>query len=100
MPQGFYHRLVAVLIGTNLSKDINGKPLFQNISLSLERRDRLVIGGRNGAGKTTLLRMLAGDEAIDNGRVIIEKNARVALHDQRPPRDQTMTLEEYALSAC
>jgi ATP-binding cassette subfamily F protein 3 len=91
---------VAVVIGTNLSKDINGKPLFQNISLSLERRDRLVIGGRNGAGKTTLLRMLAGEESIDSGKFIIEKNARLALHDQRPPRDQTLTLEEYALSLC
>ncbi|MBJ7473262.1 MAG: ABC-F family ATP-binding cassette domain-containing protein, partial [Solirubrobacteraceae bacterium] len=60
----------------------------------------MVIGGRNGAGKTTLLRMLAGEETVDGGRIIIEKNARMALHDQRPPRDQTMTLEEYALSAC
>ncbi|MEN0015426.1 MAG: ATP-binding cassette domain-containing protein, partial [Solirubrobacteraceae bacterium] len=91
---------MAVVIGSNLSKDINGKPLFQNISLSLERRDRMVIGGRNGAGKTTLLRMLAGEESIDGGQFIIEKNARLALHDQRPPRDQTLTLEEYALSAC
>ncbi len=91
---------MAVVIGSDLSKDINGKPLFQKVSLSLERRDRLVIGGRNGAGKTTLLRMLAGEETIDGGRVIIEKGARMALHDQRPPRDQMMTLEEYALSAC
>ncbi|MDO9355609.1 MAG: ABC-F family ATP-binding cassette domain-containing protein [Solirubrobacteraceae bacterium] len=91
---------MAVVIGSELSKDINGKPLFQKISLSLERRDRLVIGGRNGAGKTTLLRMLAGEESIDGGRIIIEKNARMALHDQRPPRDQTLTLEEYALSLC
>ncbi len=91
---------MAVVIGSDLSKDINGKPLFQKISLSLERRDRMVIGGRNGAGKTTLLRMLAGEESIDGGQIIIEKNARMALHDQRPPRDQTLTLEEYALSAC
>ncbi len=91
---------MAVVIGSDLSKDINGKPLFQKVSLSLERRDRMVIGGRNGAGKTTLLRMLAGEESIDGGRIIIEKNARMALHDQRPPRDQTLTLEEYALSAC
>lgn len=98
--RGPYHRSVAVVIGSDLSKDINGKPLFQKVSLSLERRDRMVIGGRNGAGKTTLLRMLAGEESVDGGRIIIEKNARMALHDQRPPRDQTLTLEEYALSAC
>lgn len=91
---------MAVVIGSELSKDINGRPLFQKVSLSLERRDRLVIGGRNGAGKTTLLRILAGEETADGGKVIVEKNARVALHDQRPPRDQTLTLEEYSLSLC
>jgi ATP-binding cassette, subfamily F, member 3 len=95
-----YHRGVAVIIASDLAKDMVGEPLFRKVSLSLERRDRLVIGGRNGAGKTTLLRMLAGEEAYDGGQIIIEKNARLALHDQRPPRDQTLTLEEYALSAC
>ncbi len=91
---------MAVIIASDLAKDMVGEPLFRKVSLSLERRDRLVIGGRNGAGKTTLLRILAGEEAHDGGQIVIEKNARIALHDQRPPRDQTLTLEEYALSAC
>jgi ATP-binding cassette subfamily F protein 3 len=91
---------VAVIIASELAKDMVGEPLFRKVSLSLERRDRLVIGGRNGAGKTTLLRILAGEEGHDGGQIVIEKNARMALHDQRPPRDQTLTLEEYTLSAC
>ena len=91
---------MAVIIASDLAKDMAGEPLFRKVSLSLERRDRMVIGGRNGAGKTTLLRILAGEEAHDGGNIVLEKNARIALHDQRPPRDQTLTLEEYALSGC
>lgn len=51
---------MAVLIASDLAKDINGTPLLRGVSLKLERRDRLTIAGRNGAGKTTLLRLIAG----------------------------------------
>ncbi len=50
---------MAVLIASDLSKDMAGNPLLRGVSFKLERRDRLTIAGRNGAGKTTLLRMLA-----------------------------------------
>ena len=46
----------------------------------------MALSGRNGSGKTTLLRILAGEISADAGRVSLEKGARVALHDQRPPR--------------
>jgi len=89
---------VAVLIASDLGKDISGTPLFRGVSLKLERRDRLTIAGRNGAGKTTLLRMLAGQTSVDYGELAFEKGARVALHDQRPPREQDLTLREYVLA--
>ncbi|MFN8204676.1 MAG: ABC-F family ATP-binding cassette domain-containing protein, partial [Solirubrobacteraceae bacterium] len=89
---------MAVLIASDLRKDIAGAPLLRGVSFKLERRERLTIAGRNGAGKTTLLRMLAGETAIDGGELVYEKNARVALHDQRPPRERELTLREYVLS--
>ncbi len=49
----------AVLIASDLSKDMVGNPLLRGVSFKFERKDRLAIAGRNGAGKTTLLRMLA-----------------------------------------
>jgi len=90
--------IVAVLIASDLAKDMAGKPLLRGVSLKLERRDRLTIAGRNGAGKTTLLRMLAGETSVDGGEVILEKNARIALHDQRPPRERDLSLRAYVLS--
>jgi ATP-binding cassette subfamily F protein 3 len=73
---------------------------MQGVSFKLERRDRLTIAGRNGAGKTTLLRMLSGETSIDGGDLVFQKGVRVALHDQRPPRNQDVTLRDYVLSAC
>ena len=63
-------------------------PCCAGVSFKLERRDRLTIAGRNGAGKTTLLRMLAGETSIDGGELVFQKGVRVALHDQRPPRER------------
>src|SRR4051794_34580979 len=95
-----YHGGVAVVIASDLSKDMAGEPLMQGVSFKLERRDRLTIAGRNGAGKTTLLRMLSGETSIDGGEMVFQKGVRVALHDQRPPRDRDITLRDYVLSAC
>jgi ATP-binding cassette subfamily F protein 3 len=87
-----------VIIASDLQKDISGEPLLRGISFKLERRDRMSLSGRNGAGKTTLLRMIAGEASLDGGELVLAKGTKVALHDQRPPRDQQMTLRDYVLS--
>jgi ATP-binding cassette subfamily F protein 3 len=89
---------MAVVIASDLSKDIAGDPLLRGISFKLERRDRMTLSGRNGSGKTTLLRMLAGEASIDGGELVLGKGAKVMLHDQRPPRERSMTLRSYVLS--
>jgi len=91
---------MAVLIASDLSKDMVGNPLLRGVSFKLERRERLTIAGRNGAGKTTLLRMLAGETSIDGGELTFQKGCKVSLHDQRPPRDRELTLRDYVLSGC
>jgi ATP-binding cassette subfamily F protein 3 len=91
---------VAVAIASDLGKDMAGDPLFRGVSFKLERGERLTLSGRNGSGKTTLLRMLAGESAIDEGKLVLEKGARVALHDQRPPRERDISLREYVLGGC
>ncbi len=91
---------MAVLIVSDMHKDMAGQPLLRGVSFKLERRTRMTIAGRNGAGKTTLLRMLAGEESIDRGELSLAKGARIMLHDQRPPRDRGRPLREYVLSGC
>ena len=83
-----------------MGKDVAGKPLLRGVSFKVARGDRLTLSGRNGSGKTTLLRMLAGETPIDAGELSLEKGARVALHDQRPPRERGLLLRDYVLSGC
>ena len=89
---------MAVLIASSLRKEFSGDPLFSGVSFTVGRRDRLSLAGPNGAGKTTLLRAIAGETSLQGGDLAFEKGTRVALHDQRPPRDRDLTLREYVLS--
>jgi ATP-binding cassette subfamily F protein 3 len=89
-----------VVIASALDKDVAGAPLLRGVSFKLESGDRMTLAGRNGAGKTTLLRMVAGETSVDGGELVFEKGARVALHDQRPPRERRLTLREYVLAGC
>ncbi|HET7744941.1 MAG TPA: ABC-F family ATP-binding cassette domain-containing protein [Gaiellaceae bacterium] len=89
---------MSVLIASSLRKEFAGDPLFDGVSFSVGRRDRLALSGANGAGKTTLLRAIAGETSLQGGELAFAKGTRVALHDQRPPRELGLTLREYALS--
>ena len=86
------------MIASDLAKDMAGEPLLRGVSFKLEQGDRLALSGRNGSGKTTLLRMLAGETSVDGGEIAFQKGARVALHDQRPPRERDLSLRDYVLS--
>ena len=60
---------MAVVTASGLTKAIGARTLFADVSFRLERGDRMTLSGRNGSGKTTLLRILAGEAAVDGGRV-------------------------------
>ena len=89
---------MSVLIASSLRKEFSGDPLFDAVSFSVGRRDRLSLAGPNGAGKTTLLRAIAGEVPLQRGELAFSKGTRIALHDQRPPRELDLTLREYAVS--
>jgi ATP-binding cassette subfamily F protein 3 len=89
---------MAVVIASNVRKELAGNLLFDGVSFKVERRDRVSLSGPNGAGKTTLLRMLAGESELHGGDLAFAKGTRVALHDQRPPLERSLSLREYVLS--
>jgi ATP-binding cassette, subfamily F, member 3 len=89
---------MAIATATSLDVHMGGKLLFEGVSFKLEPRERMTLSGRNGAGKSTLLRMLAGELSPDAGSLVLQKGARVALHDQRPPRETETSLGEYVFS--
>src|ERR671938_163443 len=89
---------MALVIASNLRKELAGDVLFDGVSFKVERRDRVALSGPNGAGKTTLLRILVGETELHGGELAFQKGTRVALHDQRPPLERDLTLREYVLS--
>jgi ATP-binding cassette, subfamily F, member 3 len=89
---------MAIATATTIDVYAGGALLFADVSFKLEPRERMTLSGRNGAGKSTLLRVLAGERPPDSGSIALQKGARVALHDQRPPRDAAVSLGEYVFS--
>lgn len=67
---------------SNIAKYFNGNPLFEQVSLSIHKGDRVGIVGPNGAGKSTLLGMMEGVISPDSGEVSIEKKIRVGVLHQ------------------
>ena len=89
---------MAIATATSLDVYVGGKLLFEDVGFKLEPRERMTLSGRNGAGKSTLLRVLAGERRPDSGTLTVQRGARVALHDQRPPRESQMSLRDYVFS--
>src|SRR5690349_3262234 len=56
-----------VLELTHIRKAYGPLAVFKNLSLHIERGDRIALVGPNGSGKSTLMRMLSGEEAPDSG---------------------------------
>ncbi len=57
------------LVAKGLNKSYGPRKVLENVSVKLERGQKVALVGRNGAGKSTLLRMLAGQEQPDAGRI-------------------------------
>ncbi len=89
---------MAIATATSLDVYAGGELLFAGVSFKLEPRERMTLSGRNGAGKSTLLRVLSGERPPDAGVLSVQKGARVALHDQRPPRESAVSLGEYVFA--
>jgi ATP-binding cassette subfamily F protein uup len=75
---------VILIDAQGLSMSRPGRPLFTDLSLTIETGDRLAIVGLNGGGKSTLLRVLAGSETPESGAVRRKRDLHVAMLDQRP----------------
>ena len=88
---------MAIVQASGLSKHFGDRALLSEVSFRLERGGRMALSGQNGTGKTTLLRIVAGELSVDGGVLSLAKGARVALHDQRPPRDLSISLGNYVV---
>ena len=77
-----------------LSKSFAGRTLFSDVSLQINREDRIGLVGPNGAGKSTLFSLILGEASPDEGRITLEKNITVGfLPQESAPAGEETILE-------
>jgi ATP-binding cassette, subfamily F, member 3 len=79
-----------VLTADGISKAYGDHAVLGNLSLAVERGDRIALVGSNGAGKSTLLRLLGGLDKPDRGTITLAEGVAVGYFAQ----DQSQTLDE------
>ena len=75
-----------------LSKSYGGRVLFEDVTLQVNRGDRIGLVGPNGAGKTTMLRLVLGDETPDDGTITFQRGTSIGYLPQEsaPIGDETV----------
>jgi ATP-binding cassette, subfamily F, member 3 len=87
-----------MLTVSQLSKSFAGRALFDDVSLQVNRGDRIGLVGPNGSGKSTLFALLLGDVSPDKGTIAIEKNATIGFLPQEAAAAGDETVLELARS--
>lgn len=72
-----------VMSASNLNKSYGVDVIFDSVSFSVEKGDRIGIVGPNGAGKTTLLSIIAGENTATSGNIYIRNEYRVGYLKQQ-----------------
>lgn len=83
----------------NISKSYGIKPLFNNVTIGINKGQKIALIAKNGSGKSTLLKILAGLEVPDSGLVSGKKDIRISFLEQDPKLDLNKTLIDAILEA-
>lgn len=82
----------------HLSIEFASRPILDDISLLINRRERIALVGKNGAGKTTLLRLIAGEYEPTAGRISRENDMTIGYLPQVMFHQDGRTLYEEVMS--
>ncbi len=77
---------------SGISKSFGGRTLFSDVSLQVNRGDRISLVGPNGAGKTTLFSLILQEEEPDEGEVSLQRGSTLGFLPQEsaPAGDETV----------
>ena len=78
----------------NISKAYGDIFLFENISFSIMKNQKLALVAKNGAGKSTILKIIADVESPDEGNVVIKNGISVGYLSQEPDLNPENTVME------
>src|ERR1700743_523703 len=81
---------------SQVSKAFAGRTLFSDVSLQVNRGDRVGLVGPNGAGKSTLFSLILGEASPDEGKISVEKSASIGFLPQESAAAGEETVLELA----
>ena len=83
----------------HVSMEFSSRPVLDDITFLINRKERIALVGKNGAGKTTLLRLIAGEYQPTSGRISRETDMTIGylpqvmlFQDDRTLREEVMTV--------
>lgn len=80
----------------SLTVEFGGRPLFDNISFVVNKKDRIALVGKNGAGKTTMLKIFAGMQQATHGNIFSPKDLTIGYLPQQMQLNDNLTVSEEA----
>lgn len=89
--------MISYLQVENISKAYGENVLFENISFSLHKDEKVALIAKNGSGKTTLLNIIVGKDTPDEGKISMQKNLSIAYLPQNPVFEENNTVLEQVL---
>lgn len=90
--------MVPYLQAENLAKRYGDLLLFENISFTINRDQKVALIARNGAGKSSLLDLLYGKENPDAGQITWTRDVSAGYLEQIPLLDPSHTVMEEIFS--
>ena len=78
----------------NISKSYGEVTLFENISFSIHKGQKMAFIAKNGTGKTSILKIISGEDTSDSGEITYRKNIVISFLSQDPKLDDSLTIEE------
>jgi ATP-binding cassette subfamily F protein 3 len=83
-----------------VTKSYGDRVLFADAALQVNRGDRIGLVGPNGAGKSTLFSLILKEEPADDGRINLERDAKIGYLPQEsaPVGDETVVEIACAVS--
>ncbi|WP_250434125.1 ABC-F family ATP-binding cassette domain-containing protein [Hanstruepera flava] len=82
----------------HIAKHYGELTLFENLSFSIHKDQKIALIAKNGTGKTSILNMLAGKDEPDAGQIVYRKDIQVAFLAQEPELDDNLTIEAAIFS--
>jgi len=78
----------------NISKSYGELTLFENMSFSVHKDEKIAFVAKNGTGKTSILNILSGDDEPDTGTITYRNDIAISFLPQDPKLDPSLTVEE------